>query len=820
VPARTAVNKGSSRTAVAARRAPASDVAEQHTVQDEHRDALTPPAFSWSFGEVQPSVAPPVVHETLRSPGHRLDRETRALFEARFRQPLDDVTVHVGQRAAESAQAVNALAYTVGNHVVFSAGQYSPRTPAGRGLLAHELTHVVQQRSARPAVDRLAIGGHADRGEREAEHAAADPTPLPVELLQRASIWQKFIRLIGFEGSFKDDELQAYLKFLDTQKKIEDDYDSDNKAREVVRRWKAGRHAYDLSVDRRVLLIREMLSGRTLGGDEEAILSILSGSMDVELREILKQIPAAVMRKKIGGDNRVQFDFIIAQYTRRNTDPLAGTQAATAEQHLLTETVLNPGATLEDAPVPAAHGVPPPPPKFKEPDAMTGLSPDPAHGVPGPFELEMTIAIKDFLKIKGADFRARKKAGHLFPEDKARQIGVVAQKSTEEYFGPYIQVASRAPADKYHPRKYDVGSEIHSQAEVPIAPASKDGHPGRLEWMSYWMSHAGEPVLKKFTCVTTRSPDKEEFARALGRLATDAALQADIDDTIHGWPAEASGGINLALLRDITTQDKERKVRWDIYTTLLHEMMHIVQHPNYVRTYSLFSGSTQEILKEGMADVMRHDLWDGPGQLKTRLATSNYDATRATIEGGTYDYKEEVVDYHPDYDEMKDARTIVDGDGKRKGVGMPNAKAAFFLGHTDLLGIGEGTRGAAAALAGIANYKADDARDAEIVIAQPGDTLDAVRTRTGASATGIVDEKTGKPFAPGAAVPDGTRLRIPGIRYVYTIAEDTLSTIASQNMVEPALVAIANSLPAGTPAGHTFPAGTRVLIPIHQQSRT
>ena len=51
-------------------------------------------------------------------------------------------------------------------------------------------------------------------------------------------------------------------------------------------------------------------------------------------------------------------------------------------------------------------------------------------------------------------------------------------------------------------------------------------------------------------------------------------------------------------MRDTSTQEKERKVRWDIYTTLLHEMMHILQHPNYVRTYMLFDGPAQEILKE------------------------------------------------------------------------------------------------------------------------------------------------------------------------------------------------------------------------------
>ena len=834
--ARTAPGKGSAGKAVAVKQAPASDAAEPHVAENEERDTAAPRRFSWSFGDVQPSaphehphdphVAPAIVHETLRSTGGRLDRETRTLFEARFGQPFDDVTVHVGRRAAESARAVNSLAYTVGNHVVFDAGQYSPQTTAGRALLGHELTHVVQQRSARPAAGYLSIGDRADSREREAESAAPCPTSLPVEVLQRASLWQKFIRFLGFEGTFQDDELQAYLKFLDTRKKIEDHYDSDNKARAVVRRWKAGKKGYDLSVDRKVLLIREMLDGRTLGGDEEAILSLLSGSTDADVRQILQQVPAAVMRKKIGGDNRVQFDFIIAQYNRRNTDPLAGTQAATTAQHLLTETVLNPGAVLVDAPKKEepkkeeAEKPDAPPPVFKGPPAMTGLSPDPAHAVPGDFEKKMVLAIKAFVQRKGAAFRAEKKAGRLFPQDQARQIGVVAQQSTEEYFGPHLQVASHAPADKYHPGSFDAAAEIHSQAEVPITLAGTPGRPGRLGWMDYWMKQdAGLPVLKQFNCVPNRLPDTDEFARVRARLAADPALQADIDDTIHGWPAEASSGINLGLLRDTSTEDKARWARWDIYTTLLHEMMHILQHPNYKRTYMLLPGTAQEILKEGMADVMRRDLWDGPGQLKKRLATSNHDATRARIEGGEYSYKEAVVNYHPDYDQIKDARKIVDGDGKRKGVGMANARAAFFLGHTDLLGIGEGTRGAAAALAGVANFRADDARDAEIVIAQPGDTLDAIRTRTRASATGIVDEKTGKPFAPGAAVPDGTRLRIPGIRYVYTVAEDSLSTIASQNMVAPALVAIANNLPAATPGGHTFPPGTRLLIPIHPQSR-
>ncbi|MGB9632210.1 MAG: DUF4157 domain-containing protein [Chloroflexaceae bacterium] len=88
---------------------------------------------------------PPIVHEVLRSPGQPLDAETRAFMEPRFGHDFSRVRVHTDARAAESARAVNALAYTVGRDVVFGAGQYAPGASAGRRLLAHELAHVVQQ---------------------------------------------------------------------------------------------------------------------------------------------------------------------------------------------------------------------------------------------------------------------------------------------------------------------------------------------------------------------------------------------------------------------------------------------------------------------------------------------------------------------------------------------------------------------------------------------------------------------------------------------------------------------------------------------------
>jgi Domain of unknown function (DUF4157) len=94
--------------------------------------------------------APAIVHEVLHSPGEPLDSRARDWMERGFGHDFSRVKVHSDSLGAQSASAVNALAYTVGTDIVFGAGQYSPQTPKGLGLLAHELTHVVQQSAGGP----------------------------------------------------------------------------------------------------------------------------------------------------------------------------------------------------------------------------------------------------------------------------------------------------------------------------------------------------------------------------------------------------------------------------------------------------------------------------------------------------------------------------------------------------------------------------------------------------------------------------------------------------------------------------------------------
>ncbi len=129
------------------------------------------------------------VHDVISSGGRPLEPDVRTDMEARMGHDFSDVRVHDDSSAASSAQAVNAHAYTVGSNIVFQRDQYDPSSTAGKTTLAHELTHVVQQRSG-PVDGTTAPGGikvsdPSDRFEREAS-ANADQvmsSPTPVQTL-------------------------------------------------------------------------------------------------------------------------------------------------------------------------------------------------------------------------------------------------------------------------------------------------------------------------------------------------------------------------------------------------------------------------------------------------------------------------------------------------------------------------------------------------------------------------------------------------------------------------------------------------------------
>src|ERR1700724_405492 len=117
-----------------------------------------------------PDAVPPIVHEVLRSPGRPLDAATRAFMEPRFGHDFSAIRVHTDTRAALSAAAVGAHAYSVGREVVMGSGAYQPTSGDGRLLLAHELAHVVQQRDdAVGPSENITVGAPDSPAEHQAE---------------------------------------------------------------------------------------------------------------------------------------------------------------------------------------------------------------------------------------------------------------------------------------------------------------------------------------------------------------------------------------------------------------------------------------------------------------------------------------------------------------------------------------------------------------------------------------------------------------------------------------------------------------------------
>jgi hypothetical protein len=108
-------------------------------------------------------TVPAIVHEVLRSPGEPLDVATPAFMEPRFGHDFSKVRIRRDSNAAQSADAVKALAYTVARDVVFRAGQYRPETEDGQKLLGHERT---------PSNGPISIGNADTPREAEAEKVA------------------------------------------------------------------------------------------------------------------------------------------------------------------------------------------------------------------------------------------------------------------------------------------------------------------------------------------------------------------------------------------------------------------------------------------------------------------------------------------------------------------------------------------------------------------------------------------------------------------------------------------------------------------------
>lgn len=239
-------------------------------------------------------VAPmPAVRSALTETGAPLDGATRGFMESRFGHDFSRVRIHADTAAAASARSVHAHAYTVGSDIVFGAGRYAPNTSGGQRLLAHELAHVVQQGDGHNVVQcELVSAKDLDDFETEA-------FSLPM--------------------------LTTYLK-THGPGKIEDNNDSDDKARRIVRLWKDKQAPFSqLTAEQKILLIQEMQSGYTGNDDERGILALLLDAPAADLVTIFATINPNALDSDFHGDEEDTLrDFFDKKFIGGRKSALAG----------------------------------------------------------------------------------------------------------------------------------------------------------------------------------------------------------------------------------------------------------------------------------------------------------------------------------------------------------------------------------------------------------------------------------------------------------------------------------------------------------------
>jgi Domain of unknown function (DUF4157) len=199
----------------------ASDAADKSAVRenDPHTIHRAPSSGHTSMD------APGIVEQLLQSGGRPLDPESRSFFEPRFGQDFTHVRIHTGSEAAESARSIQAHAYTAGSDIVFDQGQFSPHSTQGRSLLAHELTHVLQHRSApsttirrqpnsapaQPArQDAFAVGGDDIR--KQVDDAVREFYQLSGPGLTSANV--QFLEESKFGSTLSKRDLESSLRYI------------------------------------------------------------------------------------------------------------------------------------------------------------------------------------------------------------------------------------------------------------------------------------------------------------------------------------------------------------------------------------------------------------------------------------------------------------------------------------------------------------------------------------------------------------------------------------------------------------------------------
>jgi hypothetical protein len=612
---------------------------------------------------------PPSVEGVLRSPGQPLDENTRTAMEERLGRNFRDVRVHADAPSAESARAVNALAYTVGNDVVFGEGRYDPNTHDGRRLLAHELVHVVQQGIAAPASgSALGISEPGDASEREAEtiaRAAVDGSiafPLPVASIGEAGRLHRATFQVGSLTINIDYDDVALIPASDFQSAIETRFTAwTSEPASVIHSLLTG---LSTTAKERVLFGLDLLDDNTTAA--HAALDRVEA-----VKRLITQAPLSSLSPRSGS-----FDF------EREVLRVSGwfEVALTSSLSAPTGTTLTDITTLYNPPSPAAA---PPSGALDAPRLKSDLPP-------------VVKAVLDALDPLHWSSKGTEPIGTL------RTIADVVQTEARTFFSPYADTAmtnAYSSGWQYSAHAIDVtaaaptpdlpNSFISNRAELigRLPPAKITEALGKL-------GTAGAAALASISAILTGLGSDSIFAICnvdLSRPADQTALESIVNDlekvtavsatvdrlirhTGRTDPASAATAVNLSTEFDAGTQTA-CEARYENIRTLVHELIHVLVHPNFPnRATSIKFG---QIVAEGATDALTVQFFNS---LVSKVGTDP--AFKGQVEAGISPACPAPSATTVRYGESgKSSETILSK------VGDDNFRAAYFLGRVNLVGL-------------------------------------------------------------------------------------------------------------------------------------
>ena len=389
-----------------------------------------------------------------------------------------------------------------------------------------------------------------------------------------------------------------------------------------------------------------------------------------------------------------------------------------------------------------------------------------------------------------------------------RKTGQAAQEVVTARYGALVQNATLNSGTSARKPGYDVGSKavLHTQQESVDLLADKadvDAIVRGLIDYAASQEDGGKDVIVKSHYDASRTADKRAYLDVRKSLMTNKAIYKQLVEIQRNWPGEEhpwDGTVYIQLRQftdkklaaeekagDVKFQDANlRKGYWGTFQTLIHEYLHSCAHGNLQDAANSGAGLTHQILIEGGCDYYTEIVWNEAAKKIPADA-----ALREKVEGKKYPFNPDVIPAPSYYDEKEDVKKII---GKLGSGGAANFDAAYFLGHTEMIGLGR--------------WKSGMSLD-EGIYEAPIDKfpLKWIAERSNADEATVAKDNG---YKVGDEVPKGTRVKVPGIRWHSCITGDTKADISKQYAITEAALDKANPLATWA----SLREGEKVLIPV------